>query len=75
MAVPLASIFLKFGEVRDSKMESKIMKIRFENEVEKTIAFGSESWWISEYFWPRKSTEKRPSSRNADFTKNLVFPY
>ena len=35
-------ILSKFNEFWDSKLEPKIMKIRFENEVEKTIAFGSE---------------------------------
>jgi len=34
--------FIKFDEFWDSKLEPKIMKIRFENEVVKTIAFGSE---------------------------------
>ena len=35
-------ILSKFHEFGDSKLEPIIMKIQFKNEVEKTIAFGSE---------------------------------
>ena len=37
---PKVVIFLKFDGFRTSKSDPKIIKIRFENEVEKTIASG-----------------------------------
>ena len=53
-------IFSEFHGFSTSKLKAKIMKIRFENEVEKPIAFGSEFSWILEQFCLRKSAEKRP---------------
>ena len=48
-------IFSEFHGFSSSKLEVKIIEIRFENEVEKLIAFGSEFSWILEQFWFRKS--------------------
>jgi len=65
--------FLEILRFLDPKLDPKIIKIRFENEVEKILAFGSQIYCILEQFWGRKSTEQRPSWRKVNFAKNLVF--
>ena len=39
---PKVMVFPKFHKFWTSKLDPKIIKIRFENEVEKTLAFGSQ---------------------------------
>ena len=50
-------IFSKFQGFWTSKLDTKIIKIRFENEVEKTLAFGSQIG-----FWSNFGVDNRPKN-------------
>ena len=70
---PKVVIFSKFNGFWTSKSDPQIIKIRFENEVEKTIASGSKFGWLLKQFRVRKPTKKRPSWRKLAFTKKHIF--